>query len=156
MHPEVVRPSTREPDEGTDSIGPPEGWAGGPYVPGYAPAPAGGGLRYAGVVIGILLLLGLIAMHIAILIPPPGSCSYCSVETEGYLLLVRILMGLSFLAIDVTVVIAVMASWHASVSRPDLTEATRRGVLTFSAVFLGAWIVASIFTSTVLVSLLFR
>src|SRR5439155_1349415 len=126
---------------------PSEPWSGAPYVGMYpAPAPRGA-LRFMGIPIGVLLIVGLAILHIAILIPRPFSgFGQPDPATQAYLNTVRTLMGVAFGTVDVAIGLTVAFAWHAAVARPDLPEASRRGLMAFAGIFVGSWMIVTFVT----------
>jgi len=126
---------------------PSEAWSGTPYVGMYpAPAPRGA-LRFMGIPIGVLLIVGLTILHIAILIPRPSSgFGQPDPATQAYLNTVRTLMGVAFGTVDVAIGLTVAFAWHAAVARPDLPEASRRGLMAFAGIFVGSWMIVTFVT----------
>ncbi|TLZ59897.1 MAG: hypothetical protein E6K13_09020 [Methanobacteriota archaeon] len=111
-------------------------------MPMYPPAPKGA-LRFMGIPIGVLLLVGLAALQAAVLLPRPlGQFGgQPDPATQAYLDAVRLLSAVALGSMDTAVAMTVMFAWHGAIARPDLSEATRRGILTFAAVFVAAWVI---------------
>jgi len=108
-----------------------------------APAPRGA-LRFMGIPIGLLLIAGLAVLQIAALLPRPFSgFGQPDPATQAYLNTVRTLMAVGFAAVDAAVGVAVAFAWHAATARPDLSEASRRGLMAFAGIFVGSWLVVT-------------
>src|SRR6266540_1831506 len=126
---------------------PPEPWSGSPYIGMFQPQAPRGALRFIGIPIGVLLIVGLGVLHTAVLLPRPSSgFGQPDPATQAYLTTIRVLMGLAFGMVDVAVGLTVAFAWHAAVGRPDLPEATRRGLMAFTGVFVGSWMLVTFVT----------
>ncbi len=116
---------------------PPEGWAMGPMM---APFPKLRFVKVWAVLVGTLIFVGMIAFHTAIILPRPIPFQSTPEEQEAYAVTIRALTALFAGAMDAAVALAVTCSWYWGLTRPDLTEAARRGLFLFGAVFLGIWL----------------
>lgn len=92
----------------------------------------------AGVLIGILLFVGLLSIHAAVLIPRPGST-----PTSDYTNLIRTLGWTSLVAMDLAVSLTVTLAWVVGVTRREVPEASRRGIFIFATVFLVIWLIVA-------------
>src|SRR3989454_9180297 len=106
----------------------------------YPPAPKGA-LRFMGIPIGVLLLVGLAALQAAVLLPRPlGQFGgQPDPATQAYLDAVRLLSAVALGSMDTAVAITVMFAWHGAIAKPGLSEAPRRGMLSLAPVVVGAW-----------------
>src|SRR5207253_253388 len=89
----------------------------------------------AGVVIGILVFVGLLSLHAAFLIPPPGAA-----PPSDYTNLIRTLGWTAVVSMDLAVSLTVMLAWVVGAARSDVPDASRRGIFIFATVFLAIWI----------------
>ncbi len=96
-------------------------------------------LLLAGMLISILLFVGLLALHAAFLIPPPGSP-----PPNDYTTLIRTLGWTTFVAMDLAVSLAVMLAWAVGATTADVADAARRGIFIFATVFLAIWLIIGI------------
>ena len=90
----------------------------------------------AGVVIGILVFVGLLSLHAAFLIPPPGAA-----PPSDYTNLIRTLGWTAVVSMDLAVSLTVMLAWVVGAARSDVPDASRRGIFIFATVFLAIWII---------------
>ncbi len=123
----------------------PEQWPTTPFVPMFGPVPPRGFLRFGGLLIGIVALVGMASFHAALMIPPPNLFGTPNPELAAYQATLRVLIGVGLIAMDVAVVLGVMFAWYVAVGKPDATDGSRRAVLTFATVFLAVWLIVSFF-----------
>ena len=120
-----------------------EGWAVGPMM---APLPKTRFVKVWVVLIGTLIFVSMIAFHVAIILPGPSTQE----EVEPYRVTIRILTSLFAGAMDAAVALAVTSSWYWGLTRSDLTEAARRGLFLFGALFLAIWLLLQTASVTLL------
>ena len=134
---------------------PPEGWAMGPML---APFPKLRFVKVWAVLVGTLVFVGMIAFHVAIILPRPSFPSTPE-EQQAYVVTIRALSSVfataSATAVSIAAVaLAVTCSWYWGLTRPDLTEAARRGLFLFGTVFLAIWLLLSTASVTLLRALI--
>ncbi len=114
------------------------------------PRPRADTIKILGFVLGIAIAAGLFAFHSALLIPPPPSSFGGTTDPAqvAYRNTVRALGWTAAALLDLSVGISVIAAWSAASSRDGLSDATRRGLFIFAAVFFLVWLVfsASVFS----------
>ncbi len=104
---------------------------------------------FGGVLIGVLVFGGLLALHAIYLIPVPCNTAYgyyCpqpTPDTATYGSIVRGLAWIGVGAVDVAAGLSVALAFVIG-SRPEIAENTRRSVFTFTAVFVASWILGSL------------
>ena len=130
---------------------PPEGWAVGPMM---APFPKLRFVKVWAVLVGTLVFVGMIAFHVAIILPRPSSFPPSPEEQQAYIVTIRALTSVFAAAMDTAVALAVTCSWYWGLTRPDLTEAARRGLFLFGTVFLAIWLLLSTASVTLLRALI--
>ncbi len=92
-----------------------------------------------GVLIGLLLFIGLLAVQAAYLIVPPGGPA-----PTDYGNLLRALGWTSAIAMDLAVALTVMIAWGVGVTRVDVSDGARRGIFIFATVFLAVWLLVGV------------
>lgn len=100
---------------------------------------------FGGVLVGVLVFGGLLAVHAIFLIPAPCTSFYCPVattDTTGYGTIVRGLAWIGIGALDAATGLSVALSFVIA-SRTEIPESTRRSIFVFTAVFVAAWILSS-------------
>jgi hypothetical protein len=124
----------------------------------YPPLPPKGALRFMGIPIGILLVVGLAALHATVLLPRPTPPfqGQPDAATQAYFNVIRGLLAVAFGTMDAAVAVTVIFAWHAAFARPDVSEASRRGILTFTAVFVAVWLFIAFFSLSFFGFLFFR
>jgi hypothetical protein len=105
------------------------------------------------VLVGTLVFVGMIAFHVAIILPRPSFPSTPE-EQQAYVVTIRALSSVFAAAMDTAVALAVSCSWYWGLTRPDLTEAARRGLFLFGTVFLAIWLLLSTASVTLLRALI--
>lgn len=95
------------------------------------------------VIVGVLIFVGMVSFHVAIMLPIPTSSPPPPSEMENYRLTIRALNAVFAIAMDAAAALAVTCSWYWGLTRPDLTEGARRGLFIFGTVFLAIWIIFS-------------
>src|SRR5436309_1811018 len=97
-------------------------WPSPPMMPVYMPPNRGPKIHAT--ILGLAVLVGLVAAHTALLLPPPGAFQSNNPDVVAYFLTLRALAVVSFAAMDTAVAFAVtIAFW--GLSRPDLPESSR-------------------------------
>ncbi|HEY6049807.1 MAG TPA: hypothetical protein VIZ58_01060, partial [Thermoanaerobaculia bacterium] len=86
----------------------------------------------------------------AIMLPRPGTPPPSDPDQAAYIVTIRALYVIFAVAMDAAAALAVTCSWYWGLTRPDLTEAARRGLFVFGTVFLAIWIVFSDFSVTII------
>jgi len=117
-----------------------ESWPVGPIVSEFPPAKF---VKIFAVIVGILIFVGMVSFHVAIMLPIPTASPPPPPEIENYRLTVRALNAVFAIAMDAAAALAVTCSWYWGLTRPDLTEGARRGLFIFGTVFLAIWIIFS-------------
>jgi len=84
------------------------------------------------------VFVGLLSLHAAFLIPPPGSS-----PPSDYTNLIRTLGWTAVVSMDLAVSLTVMLAWVVGASRSDVPDASRRGIFIFATVFLAIWIIVA-------------
>lgn len=105
------------------------------------------------VVVGIAIFVGLLLVHVALLIPRPAS-PYSTPPPQSYQLTVMALGMTGMAIVDLAIGLAVAVALYQSVSRPEMSEAARRGTFLFATAFLVAWLVMGTFLAQALASLI--
>src|SRR2546426_12563860 len=91
-----------------------------------------------GVLTGFLVFVGLLSLHAAFLLPPPGRS-----PPSDYTNLIRTLGWTAVVSMDLAVSLTVMLAWVVGASRSDVPDASRRGIFIFATVFLAIWIIVA-------------
>ena len=94
--------------------------------------------------IGITIIVGLILVHVALLIPRPSS-PYPTAPPLSYQTAVMALGIAGMAIVDLAIGLSVAVALSQSVSRPEMSEAARRGMFLFATAFLVAWLVMGTF-----------
>jgi len=95
------------------------------------------------ILVGVMIFVGMIAFHVAIILPRPGAFQPTGPDEIAYIVTVRALNVIFAVAMDAAAALAVTCSWYWGLTRPDLTEGARRGLFIFGTVFLAIWIIFS-------------
>ena len=121
--------------------------------PMIAPFPKLRFVKVWAILIGILVFVGMIAFHVAVILPRPSFQSTTE-EQNAYILTIRALTSVFAGMMDAAVALGVTCSFYWGLTRPDLTEAARRGLFLFGTVFLGVWLLLSTASVTLLRALI--
>ena len=105
-------------------------------------------LKLAGPLLGILIFVGALAFHMAVMLPQPTLYPPSNPAMVAYLNNVRILGVVAAVFMDLGVAFSVTLAWHIGTTKPEIAEGTRRGLLSFAGVFLAVWVVFSFFYYT--------
>ncbi len=101
-------------------------------------------VAFLGVVIGILVFGGLLAVHAVYLIPVPCTstfgCTPPTPDVAAYANTIRTLAWISVGALDIAAGLSVALAFIVAL-RPEIPESTRRSVFTFATVFTSVWAV---------------
>ena len=101
-----------------------------------------------GLIIGILVFAGFLALHAVFLVPPPCTstfgCTPQTPESAAYAGTVQALAWTSVVALDLAVGLSVAFAFVLG-SRSDLPESMRRASFLFATVFVVSWVGFSIF-----------
>lgn len=109
-------------------------------------------LTFVGVLIGVLVFGGLLAVHAIYLIPFPCTTVGCPTPTPdqvSYANIVGPLAWISIIALDAAAGLSVALAFVLG-GREEIPESTRRSVFLFSTVFAAAWIVGSFLLLTII------
>lgn len=117
-----------------------ESWPVGPVVSEF---PTAKFVKLLAIFVGVLIFVGMVAFHIAIILPRPGTSQSTDPDQVAYIVTIRALTAVFAAAMDAAVALAVTCSWYWGLTRPDLTEGARRGLFLFGTVFLGIWLLLS-------------
>jgi hypothetical protein len=107
-------------------------------------------MMVGGVVMGILVFGGLLAVHAVYMVPYP--CTGCSTPTPDQVAAHDTIRGLAWIAIialDLAAGFSVALAFVIG-SRNDVPEVTRRAVFLFSTIYVAAWLFGSYFLFTLL------
>jgi len=124
-----------------------ESWPVGPIVSEF---PSAKFVKLFAILVGVMIFVGMIAFHVAIILPRPGAFQPTGPDEIAYIVTVRALNVIFAVAMDAAAALAVTCSWYWGLTRPDLTEGARRGLFIFGTVFLAIWIVFSSFSVSIL------
>jgi hypothetical protein len=109
----------------------------------------------AGILLGVLVFVGTLSFHAALLIPSPSSPAPTDPAVIAYRDTVRILGWTSAVAMDLALGFSLTIAWIAGVSKGDISDGTKRGMFIFATVFLAVWLIFSISIYALFRSLLF-
>lgn len=111
---------------------------------------------FGGVLIGVLVFGGLLAIHATYLIPVPCTVYYgpygCPSTTPDVATYGTILRGLAWIgvgALDFAAGFSVALAFVIG-SRTEIPESTRKSIFVFTSIFVVAWVVGSFLLLTVL------
>ena len=108
-------------------------------MPMYPPGP-GLLLKIFPFILGALIFAGLLTFHVAVLIPPPSSGFPQNPELVAYFNTLRALAFASAVLLDAATGFSVAFALFVGLTRPDISERARGGVIIFAAVFLVVWV----------------
>lgn len=107
-------------------------------------------MTLGGLVLGILVFGGFLALHAIMMVPYP--CSTClppSADQAAYTSTIRSLAWIAIAALDAAAGFSVALAFFVG-SRSELPDSTRRGVLLFGSVYVAAWLLGSYFLMSIL------
>ncbi|MGI0149639.1 MAG: hypothetical protein ACREDF_08935, partial [Thermoplasmata archaeon] len=94
---------------------------------------------FVGLGIGILLLVGMLALHASLLVLPPVASTGTQYENT-----IRALGWTLFVTMDLAVALTVMIAWFVSPTNANVSDQGRRGIFIFAAVFLAVWLLVGL------------
>src|SRR2546425_3682241 len=84
------------------------------------------GPKMVAIFLGLGLFVGLLALHVAILLPRPNSFQSTDPDVVNYIITVRALTVTSMVALDAAVAFGVTVAYWGG-AKPEMSEASRRG-----------------------------
>ncbi len=130
------------------------------YVPPepYRPRPQGRFrfetlMTFCGVLIGVLVFGGLLAVHAVYLVPVPCTaiygCSPPNPDLAAYGATLRALAWIAVVALDLAAGMSVALAFIFG-ARSDFPESVRRSLFVFATVFFAAWVIGGFLMMTIL------